>query len=327
MTPLSGQVSVNRPAPAGAPAGPPAAAPGNASADADALRTALGITVTTSGTDRDTLGLLVASVAAGSAAQHSGVEPGNRIADANGTSVRIGAASVGRREARDDAVRRMADVVRGASDSVALRLFGGGKYRTVFVAVPHKAAPAPAPMVVADPTAHPLTVASVIEIVSEARDQVQRLMEDTLAKPLPLDTLMWVQGQLSLIERRLQATRQAPPPPPPAPAPAMVAPAAAAVAAVPAGPVADTSIPGIRTTAVTDELTDYFGAESRGGILVLDADSSWAPVRKGDVILRINGQRATPDALRAAAADRAHPAQVDLLRRGRYLMVTVHAGG
>lgn len=331
VTPLAAQVSVNRPAPATPAAGPPpppaASSTTGAAADADALRSTLGIAVTTSGTDRDTLGLLVASVAAGSAAQRSGVEPGNRIADINGTSVRIGAASVGRREARDEAVRRLADVVRGASDSVSLRLFGGGKYRTVSVGVPHRAAPVmAAPQVVADAAAHPVTIAGIIEVVSDARSQVQRLTEDTSAK-LPLDTLMWVQGQLGLIEHRLRATQAPPPPPPaaaPAVAPAVVAPAAAAATAAPAG---DTSIPGIRTTPVTDELTDYFGAESRGGILVLEADSSWAPVRKGDVILRVNGQRATTDILRAASTDRTHPAQVDLLRRGRYLMVTVHAQG
>jgi hypothetical protein len=75
--------------------------------------------------------------------------------------------------------------------------------------------------------------------------------------------------------------------------------------------------------AVVDELKDYFGEGSQGGLLVLGCDTSWDPVRNGDVILRVNGEPASLDRLRDAL-DPQRQTRIDLLRRGRYMMVTLH---
>jgi hypothetical protein len=68
---------------------------------------------------------------------------------------------------------------------------------------------------------------------------------------------------------------------------------------------------------------DYLGKDSRNGLLVLEADSTWAPIRKGDVIVRINGELVDLDLLRGAL-DPQRETRVDLLRQGRPLTVTLH---
>jgi len=57
---------------------------------------------------------------------------------------------------------------------------------------------------------------------------------------------------------------------------------------------------------------------------VLECDVSWDPLRNGDVILRVNDQPVTLDRLRVAL-DPQRPTRIDFLRRGRYLMVTLHS--
>ena len=85
------------------------------------------------------------------------------------------------------------------------------------------------------------------------------------------------------------------------------------------------SLPGLRTTAVGDELVAYFGEDSRGGLLVVEADSSWAPIRTGDVILSVDGEAADIGRLRNALDPR-RETRVELLRRGRSLTVRLHPG-
>jgi len=49
----------------------------------------LGATVSTSGTERDTLGLLVSAVTPGGPADRASIDPGNRLAEVNDVSLRI----------------------------------------------------------------------------------------------------------------------------------------------------------------------------------------------------------------------------------------------
>src|ERR1044071_2363852 len=60
-----------------------------------APRAAIGITSTSGSTVRDTLGVLVSSVGAGSPAEKAGVEEGNRIASVNGVNLKLAAPDVG----------------------------------------------------------------------------------------------------------------------------------------------------------------------------------------------------------------------------------------
>ena len=86
------------------------------------------------------------------------------------------------------------------------------------------------------------------------------------------------------------------------------------------------SLPGLRLTTVTDELASYFGEESEGGLLVLEADSSWDPIQQGDVILRVNGARASAGLLRDVLDSR-RESRVEVLRRRRSITLTLEPRG
>jgi hypothetical protein len=79
---------------------------------------------------------------------------------------------------------------------------------------------------------------------------------------------------------------------------------------------------GLRVTTVSDGLEPYFGEGSAGGLLVVEADVSWAPIRSGDVIIRVDGAPATIDSLRDARASRGST-EIELLRRRRSMIVTL----
>jgi len=258
----------------------------------------LGATVSTSGTERDTLGLLVSAVTPGGPADRASIDPGNRLAEVNDVSLRIDQADVGRRQAQDAALRRLAHELRAvqAGDSVTLRVFAGGRFRTVTIQTARTVEPR------SEPTPRPATLKAVIDGISEMRGQLHRLMQDE-AVAARRDTLMLADLELGTVERRLRAAQ--------------------------GEPRHDESnaqsLPGLRTTAVGDELVAYFGEDSRGGLLVVEADSSWAPIRTGDVILSVDGEAADIGRLRNALDPR-RETRVELLRRGRSLTVRLHPG-
>jgi S1-C subfamily serine protease len=277
----------------------PVSSPDSARSDtnvADDAHTTLGITVSTSGTDRDTLGLLAAAVTPGGPAERGGIDPGNRLAEVNNVSLRIDPADVGRRESEEAAMRLLAREVQATQpgDYVRFRLFGAGRYRTMAIQIPR---PDTAGKSTAAP---PSKLQGVVDGIGVLRAQLDGIMQEE-AVPVPRDTLLQAERDLGVIERRLRAAQAAP-------------------------RHSDNniaSLPGLRVAAVVDELKDYFGEGSEGGLLVVGCDASWDPIRNGDVILRVNGEPANIDRLRGAV-DPEHQTRVDLLRRGRYLMVTLH---
>jgi hypothetical protein len=146
-----------------------------------------------------------------------------------------------------------------------------------------------------------LKLQGVVEGIGSLRAQLDEIMQDETVA-VPRDTLLQAERELGGIERRLRAAQ-----------------------AVPRRvPVGVGSLPGLRVAAITGELKDYFGEGSEGGLLVLDCDLSWDPLRNGDVIVRVNDEPATLDRLREAI-DPQRQARVDFLRRGRYMMVTLHS--
>ena len=98
----------------------------------DMDRAVLGIT-TSSGSARDTLGVLIGSIYAGGPAEKAGLEEGNRIAAINGVNLRLAAADVGDWDMSGIMSRRftreMAKVKAG--DEVELRIYSGGQFRNV----------------------------------------------------------------------------------------------------------------------------------------------------------------------------------------------------
>ena len=103
-------------------------------ANDDSDRAVLGIG-TSSGGKRDTLGLLVTSVASGGPAEAAGIEEGDRIAAVNGVNLRLAAPDAGERDMNNVLARRLVrelGKVKPGSE-VELALWSGGKLRTVKV--------------------------------------------------------------------------------------------------------------------------------------------------------------------------------------------------
>ena len=88
---------------------------------------------TSSGSVRDTLGVLVIGITANGPADKAGLEEGDRIATANGVDLRLTPADAGDREMRGLMSRRLARAIQKlkAGDAVELRVYHDGSYKTV----------------------------------------------------------------------------------------------------------------------------------------------------------------------------------------------------
>lgn len=97
-------------------------------------RAFLGVT-TSSGSKRDTLGLLVTGVTSGSPAEKAGIEEGNRIASINGVSLRLSRDDAGEDDMDGVLSNRLTRELRKvkAGDEVTLELYADGRTRTVRV--------------------------------------------------------------------------------------------------------------------------------------------------------------------------------------------------
>jgi S1-C subfamily serine protease len=280
----------------------------------------LGMNVSVSGTDRDTIGLLVSNVVRGGPADQAGVDEGNRLAAINGVSLRIDAESVGQRDASDGVFRRLARELGELrpGDDVTLRLFGGGRFRMVSLhptvpaaprPAPSRAVPVPMPVPVpvptprADDSSSPESIATVLDGLSALQAQLRRLERGEGASAT-LDSLTQIEQDLGAIRRRLRDLQ------------------AISERRASARSPSDDAIPGLSVSTVADDLVPYFGDGSEAGLLVLKADDSWDPLRAGDVILRINGAPATADRLRAVHDSR-RSSSVEILRRKRSLTLTL----
>jgi S1-C subfamily serine protease len=104
-------------------------------AAADQPKAVIGITTTGSATNRDTLGVLVSSVRAGSPAEKAGIEEGNRIAAINGVSLKLAAADVGEYDVANSMTRRLTRELEKLKpgDEVELRVYASGQTKTVKV--------------------------------------------------------------------------------------------------------------------------------------------------------------------------------------------------
>lgn len=99
----------------------------------DEDRAVIGIT-TSSGSARDTLGILIGSIQPGGPAEKAGLEEGNRIASINGVNLRLAAADVGDWDVSSALTRRFTREMGKlkAGDEVDLRVYtGGGQFKNV----------------------------------------------------------------------------------------------------------------------------------------------------------------------------------------------------
>lgn len=102
---------------------------------ASAERASLGIGLGATGSKRDTLGILVASLAVDGPAEKAGLEEGDRIASVNGIDLRVQREDVGDWSASTAKVNRLNRELEKvkAGDEVELRVYRAGQPRTVKV--------------------------------------------------------------------------------------------------------------------------------------------------------------------------------------------------
>jgi S1-C subfamily serine protease len=95
----------------------------------------IGITTSGAASSRDTLGVLVNSVTAGSPADKAGIEEGNRIASINGVSLKLSAADVGDQDMAGIMTRRLTREIDKLKpgDEVDLRVYAGGQTKSLKV--------------------------------------------------------------------------------------------------------------------------------------------------------------------------------------------------
>jgi hypothetical protein len=98
----------------------------------DEDRAVLGIS-TSSGGERDTLGLLITAVTPGGPAEQAGLEEGNRIAAINGVRLALSSADAGEPDMSGILSRRFTRELRKvkAGDNVELRVYDDGQFRNV----------------------------------------------------------------------------------------------------------------------------------------------------------------------------------------------------
>ena len=97
-------------------------------------RAVIGVSTST-GSARDTLGVLVTSVTPGGPAERAGIEEGNRIAAINGVNLRLAAVDVGDWDMANAMSRRLTRELGKAKpgDEVELRVYSSGQTRTLRV--------------------------------------------------------------------------------------------------------------------------------------------------------------------------------------------------
>jgi serine protease Do len=100
----------------------------------DENRAVIGVTTST-GSARDTLGVLVSSVTPGGPAERAGLEEGNRIAAVNGVNLRLAPVDVGDWDMSNAMSRRLTRELGKAKpgDEVELRVYSSGQTRSVRV--------------------------------------------------------------------------------------------------------------------------------------------------------------------------------------------------
>jgi S1-C subfamily serine protease len=100
---------------------------------AELPRAVIGVGTTSGTTSRDTLGVLVSTVRAGSPAEKAGIDDGSRIASVNGLNLRLSASDIGDDQMGGIMSRRLSrelDKLR-PGDEVELRVYTGGQWKTM----------------------------------------------------------------------------------------------------------------------------------------------------------------------------------------------------
>jgi len=337
-------------------------------------RPTLGFSIGSSGSRRDSLGVLVMYVNDSGPAERAGLEEGNRIASINGVDLRVNPADAGDDYIANAKMRRLQREISDlkVGDDVELRVYQNGSYRTlrlravraselprrrggVFIFGDGAAAPLPAiPMPRGEMFDGDMIGLEVRRAIERAMEATGRSLEgvgrtlDGVGRGLNRARIQWNDDD---DDDRVRT---------PAPSARSVAPATrpfrtvaapsvgavtTAIATTNAGNVAFT-VPGARaavgTTAysystdeatinfgglklspVDRELADYLGQGSDAGLLVTSVPE-WADgLRKGDVILRVDGKPVRAGDNTILEFGDARSATFEILRKGERSRVVV----
>lgn len=291
-------------------------------------RRVLGLSFAEGGHARDTAGLLVVGVTKGGAADRAGIAPGDRLVRIDEVDLRVDAADAGDAAAANQRVSRLRRALDAAKDSqpVRLEVLQDGRRRTV--------------------TATPTTELSWTWGAAASAPGVYRFEEGMepagFAMTLPDDALRAAQAgleaararldaELPRLRERLQIEFDGPDGAPAARAVRIAAPRAPMAPGARRGAVRvmvdDADDPAgrrylrldrgdIDLATVTGALAERLGRGTEGGLLVLRVTDDWAPLKAGDVIIKVDGravsERGFEPELRREAAH-----TVEVVRNGR----------
>ena len=315
-------------------------------------RAVLGLELNSSGSKRDTLGVLIVSLHEDGPAEKAGLVEGDRIAAVNGTDVRVRHDDAGDDWVSNAMVARFQRAMRAVKpgDKVELRIWSGGQTKTVQVTAAKagdiykeqyrrmrignapmiwdsegemllpgdgaRAMIAPMPAMPAMPPMPPMPPG----FAPRARVQTFDMNDET-------DRSDDVQSRAAAeaMQRARAAARSFVSS---AANSAGDAPAIAATWNGQAMMAADETtashtirIPGLAIAPVTSELAEYLGKGSEAGYLVLESAGQWSALHAGDVLLSVNGDCIHDTALTTAS----EPHDAVVLRRGKKL--TLHLAG
>ena len=333
----------------------------NVSRDDAEDRAVIGVSLTPSGTRRDTLGVLITVVATDGPAEKAGLIEGDRIAAINGVNLRVPGSEAGEgaiSNAKSNRFRRELRKLK-AGDEVELRVYSAGQFKTVRIKTEaaedvydeqrgwsfffgNNEGPVIAPrvreevmrMVVPDEPAYKIRT----PVAPQPPAQLRRIPgpgmqlhreEAPRARTEQLLTAASYSAEASAPKGRSVeysgAARQLPR------RAEQVSEAASQgdpvepglMMAIGSGQRYVLELPGMRLAKVGTDLADYLGAGAEQGLLVLEIEDVWAPLQVGDVLLAVNGHAVRRGNAAAVALDTEGENTVELIRRGKKITVRV----
>ena len=333
------------------------------SRDDDEDRPVIGVSLNPTGSRRDTLGVLITQVTTDGPAEKAGLIEGDRIAAINGVDLRVPGEEAGEAaisNAKSNRFRRELRKLK-AGDQVELRVWSAGQFKTVRIKT--EAAEdvyeegrgwsfffgnnEGGPVIQGLPGER-------IRMILPENGEGSRIR--TPVAPRPPVELYRVPGPGTQLQGdEAPRARQQPPLTSASYAPSTSAPTGRSFARSAAQPPAARQrpvgfdepidpidpiapgflmaigsgqhyvleLPGMRLAKVGADLADYLGAGADRGLLVLEIEDVWAPLKIGDVILAVNGRAVRNGDAAAVALDTEGENTIELIRRGRKITVRV----
>lgn len=297
-------------------------------------RAVLGLGLGGGGNARDTLGLLVISVATNGPADKAGIVEGDRIAGIDGVDVRVPADDDQGGAMLDAKMHRLERVMAGKKpgETVRLRVYSGGQMKDVTLTAERAG------------TVYPRQRYGNFHFdFGGDGGMLLRVPPEAPMPPMPpmppMDLELRLRDQMPMIRARVQAAQRAERE---AMRKARQAMRNERIEVIREGGESDggamrggtlefdtegpggyANLDGLRLTRVSGDLASYFGAGSEGGLLVLDAPAPWSTLQPGDVILSVDGTPVRHDGHTRLSLDSEHAHTFGVLRKGKQITVKV----